>query len=43
VLRKAKLKQEEIAKNSGIGISLTEEDIKNYVEDVEEGNAEDKS
>jgi hypothetical protein len=36
VLDKAKQRQETIAKDIGIGTSLTEEDIKNYVKEVEE-------
>jgi hypothetical protein len=35
-LDKAKRQQETIAKDIGIGTSLTEEDIKNYVKEVEE-------
>jgi hypothetical protein len=36
VLDKAKRHQETIVKDIGIGTSLTEDDIKNYVEEVEE-------
>jgi hypothetical protein len=36
VLDKAKRRQETIVKDIGIGTSLTEDDIKNYVEEVEE-------
>lgn len=36
VLDKAKRQQETIVKDIGIGTSLTEDDIKNYVEEVEE-------
>ena len=42
VLDKAKWQQETIVKDIGIGTSLTEEDIKNYVEEVEEEIVEDK-
>jgi len=42
VLDKAKWQQETIVKDIGIGTSLTEEDIKNYVEEVEEEKVEDK-
>ena len=36
MLDKAKRQQETIAKDIGIGTSLSEEDIKNYVNEVEE-------
>ena len=36
VVDKAKQRQETIIKDIGIGTSLTEEDIKNYVKEVEE-------
>jgi hypothetical protein len=42
VVDKAKRQQETIIKDIGIGTSLTEEDIKNYVEEVEEEKVEDK-
>jgi len=42
VLDKAKWQQETIVKDIGIGTSLTEEDIKNYVEEAEEEKVEDK-
>jgi len=42
VIDKAKRQQETIVKDIGIGTSLTEEDIKNYVEEVEEEKVEDK-
>lgn len=42
VLDKTKRQQETIVKDIGIGTSLTEEDIKNYVEEVEEEKVEDK-
>ena len=36
VIDKARQRQEKIIKDIGIGTSLTEEDIKNYVKEVEE-------
>ena len=36
VLDKARRKQETIVKNIGVGTSLSDEDIKNYVKEVEE-------
>jgi hypothetical protein len=36
VMEKAKQKQQSIAKDTGIGTSLSEEDIRNYVKEVEE-------
>ena len=42
VLDKVKRQQETIVKDIGIRTSLTEEDIKNYVEEVEEEKVEDK-
>lgn len=41
VLDKAKRQQETIVKDIGIGTSLTEDDIKNYVEEVEEEEQEE--
>jgi hypothetical protein len=40
VLNKAKQKQKSIAKDIGIRTSLSEEDIKNYVKEVEEEQEE---
>jgi hypothetical protein len=42
VLDKTKRKQEEIRKDIGIGTSLTEEDVKEYVREVEQEKSEEK-